>query len=298
MTRVSATYEPKRSRSTQRIRVRDCDVHISLWGDTSKRPVFLLHGWGDCGATFQPLVDCLDEDFYWVAPDWRGFGDSSWNASGYWFPDYLADLEALVAQFDSPERPAILIGHSMGGNIASMYAGIRPDRVALLVNMEGYGLADQAPAAAPSRYASWLERASAPEPPRLFSSRNRLAERIKKRNPWLSAPMVAFVAECWSKPVGDGFQLKADPAHRWPNPVLYRREEALACWSKIEAPVLFVTGSESTLAADHGLDPIAYPRGEGHATRHVVVESAGHMLHVEQPGQTAAAIQEAFKEWL
>lgn len=295
---MSIVYQPKKARTTQHVRVRDCDVHVSLWGDTSKRPVFLLHGWGDCGATFQPLVDYLDEDFFWVAPDWRGFGDSSWNPSGYWFPDYLADLEALVQQFDSPERPAVLIGHSMGGNIASMYAGIRPDRVALLVNMDGYGLSDQPPAAAPARYESWLNRAIAPEPPRLFSDRRHLAERIQRRNPWLSSAMVDFVAECWSKRVGDGFQLKADPAHRWPNPILYRRGEAQACWSRIEAPVLFITGSESTLAADHGLDPIAYPRGEGHATRHVVIESAGHMLHIEQPEQTAAAIVGAFEEWL
>ena len=56
----------------------------------------------------------------------------------------------MIAVF-SPNQPVNLLGHSMGGNIASLYAGVRPDRVATLINVEGFGLPDSDP-----------ERSSAP----------------------------------------------------------------------------------------------------------------------------------------
>src|SRR5262249_61373974 len=107
----------------------------------------LLHGWMDVSASFQFLVDALRGDWYVIAPDWRGFGLSQWVASGYWFPDYIADLEALVAQV-SPDAPVNGVGHSMGGNVAGLYAGVRPARVAKLALLEGVG-----PPAAPGRHA-------------------------------------------------------------------------------------------------------------------------------------------------
>ncbi len=104
----------------------------------------------DGSASFQFLVDELQKDWNVIAPDWRGFGLSGWAREGYWFPDYYADLDALLALY-AAEQPAQLVGHSMGGIIASAYAGIRPERVARVVSLEGFGLARTQPDAAPSR---------------------------------------------------------------------------------------------------------------------------------------------------
>src|SRR5512142_2135308 len=87
----------------------------------------------DGSASFQFLVDALRGEWQVIAPDWRGYGLSAWGPSDcYWFPDYMGDLDRLLAHF-APETAVALFGHSMGGNIASMYAGVRPDRVARLV---------------------------------------------------------------------------------------------------------------------------------------------------------------------
>jgi pimeloyl-ACP methyl ester carboxylesterase len=100
----------------------------------------MVHGWMDVGASYQFVVDALTTDRWVVAPDWRGFGlTPSGGADSFWFPDYLADLDALLDLL-SPDAPVDLVGHSMGGNVAMMYAGIRPERIRTLVNLEGFGL--------------------------------------------------------------------------------------------------------------------------------------------------------------
>jgi len=85
----------KASRS-QLVKIRDLAYHVRSWGDPDAPKVFMLHGWMDVGASFQFLVDALERDWHVIAPDWRGFGKSAWCADGYWFADYIADLEAIV----------------------------------------------------------------------------------------------------------------------------------------------------------------------------------------------------------
>ena len=119
--------------------IRGVQYSVTEWGDRSAPLFFYLHGWGDTGSTFQFVVDALSRAWHVVAPDWRGFGHSSVECTSYWFPDYLADLHELLAIYSS-DRPARIVGHSMGANIAGLYAGTMPERVQALVNVEGFGL--------------------------------------------------------------------------------------------------------------------------------------------------------------
>src|SRR5690606_16458038 len=119
---------PVQRTPSQRTRVlRTLRFHVYEWSGDGPTWV-LLHGWGDTAATFQFLMDALQRPRPVLAIDQRGFGRSQWASGGYWFPDYLADLDTLLDQC-SPDAPVHLIGHSMGGNIAMLYAGIRPQRV-------------------------------------------------------------------------------------------------------------------------------------------------------------------------
>ena len=129
--------------------------HVRLWGDADAPKLFLLHGWMDVSASFQFLVDAFQQNWCVIAPDWRGFGLSGWAREGYWFQDYYADLDALVDIY-SPNEPARIAGHSMGGNIACTYTGIKPARVAKLVSLEGFGMGRARAEMAPERYERWL----------------------------------------------------------------------------------------------------------------------------------------------
>jgi pimeloyl-ACP methyl ester carboxylesterase len=124
--------------------VRGVEYRVSEWGDADQPLLVLLHGWNDTGSSFQFLVDELKGDWFVIAPDWRGFGESRCRAESYWFPDYIADLDVLLGIY-SPKQAARLVGHSMGANVAGLYAGIMPERVAAFVNMEGFGLPESDP---------------------------------------------------------------------------------------------------------------------------------------------------------
>ena len=266
--------------------------HVSEWGDPDAPLIVMLHGWGDTGACFQFVVDGLTEDWHVVAPDWRGFGETRHRAVSYWFPDYLADLHELLAVY-SAEAPTHLVGHSMGANVAGLYAGVMPERVATLVNIEGFGLADRDSSDAPDNYRRWIDAGRQDQAFATYGSYEELVPRIERRSPRMGRDRALFVARQWAEQGRDGVvRLRADPAHRLPNAVLYRRAEAIACWDRVEAPVLLVMGAETdfTSAARSWIDPDV-ERHPFHGAPVETIPEAGHMIHFEQPARLAAAIE-------
>ena len=284
------------------IDVRGLRYHLREWGDAdadSTRTLIMLHGWMDVSASFQFVVDALDRCWRVVAPDWRGFGLSDRTASDcYWYPDYLADLEFILDEATGSE-PAWLVGHSMGGNVALMYAGIRPKRVRGIVNLEGFGLQPTRPEQAPGRYAQWIDQLKQGGVLRDYASRDEVAARLMKNNPRLSSERAAFLAQHWSEPDGAGrFRVAGDPAHRVINPTLYRIDEVLACWKKVECPVLWVLAAKTDVLRHVGVDrdlalrEIEIRKGALRNVESVIVEDAGHMVHHDRPEEVARLIDD------
>jgi pimeloyl-ACP methyl ester carboxylesterase len=270
--------------------------HVQRWGQIDHKKVFLLHGFGDCGLSFQflaeQMLDLTDGNLDIVAPDWRGFGRSEYAPSGYWFPDYYADLDALLNLYSAVDA-VTLIGHSMGGNIACMYAGIRPDRVAHLVAVDGLGLPPIEPGEAPGRFATWLNELQQEPSISRYSSIDELAERLGKRNTNMDSKRARFVADSWMRydeAEGD-YVLRSDPGHKRVNPMLYRHEEMVACWRRITARMLAVTGDDSAFSRCYKetgvFEQLAGMIGDFESA---VIAEAGHMIHHEQPEALAAKI--------
>jgi pimeloyl-ACP methyl ester carboxylesterase len=257
----------------------------------------LLHGWMDVAASFQFVVDALAQDRPLVAPDWRGFGHSvAAPTDGYHFADYLADLDALLDAL-SPDVPVDLVGHSMGGNVAMLYSGVRPERVRRLVNLEGFGMPSTRPDQAPGRYARWLDGLREPAQLRGYDSLDGVARRLRLNNPRIGADKAQWLAGHWSRldEASGEWRLLADPAHKRANPVLARQDEMLACWRRIAAPVLWIEGAQTDVLTRWGE---GYPRSEFEAriaqvprVQRLVLEDCGHMLHHDQPQAVAQAIE-------
>ena len=275
--------------------VRGLRYHVRHWPGEGGPRVLLLHGWMDVSASFQFLVDALPAHWEVFAPDWRGYGLTDWGKSDcYWFPDYLADLDALLQQL-SPQAPVDLVGHSLGGNVACLYAGVRPSRIRRLANLEGFGMAVTRPEQAPARYARWLDELGSSKGFRPYANFAALAERMRKNNPRLAPERAEFLSRHWGRELPDGqVQLRGDPAHKIVYPVLYRYEEARACWSEVTAPVLWVDAAESKSLGRVGLDAARYAerRAAFRNLRYVTVSNAGHMLHHDQPEQVARLLEE------
>ena len=286
-------YQAVVERRTRVLSVRGVDYSINEWGAADAPLFFFLHGWADCGATFQFVVDALASEWHVVAPDWRGFGRTAHHGKSYWFPDYLADLHEILNHY-SADEPVNLVGHSMGANVCSLYAGSMPDRVRAFVNLEGFGLSDSDPGDAPKRYRRWLLGSENPPVFGTYANIGELAEKICKRSPETGEERADFVARQWAYDADDDsgrIRLRADPSHKLPNPVLYRRGEAEACWRAISARVLLVCGARSPFATQSGeIDNLPFPNS---AT--CTIPGVGHMLHFEAPERLADTIQEFFK---
>lgn len=293
------TYRVLRAALDRFVELRGLRCRLLEWGaPSSDRPTLvMLHGWMDVAASFQFVVDAMAGERHVVALDWRGFGGSDSSAAGtYWFPDYLGDLDALLDLLQ-PDGGAIdLLGHSMGGNVAMIYAGVRPRRVRRLVNLEGFGMPETTPSQAPGRYAQWLDELKSPPALRSYASLAEVTERLLKNNPRLARDKAEWLAPHWAEQRADGrWHIRGDPVHKRVNPVLYRKDEVLACWRCIEAPVLWVEGDSTDLARWWGH---RYPRSDFDArleqvpnVRRVRLADCGHMLHHDQPERLAEAVQ-------
>jgi pimeloyl-ACP methyl ester carboxylesterase len=278
--------------------IRGLRLHVRHWGREGAPKLFMAHGWMDMSASFQFVVDALAGDWHVIAPDWRGFGLSERSGNDtYWFPDYFADLEAILDHY-SPQQTVNLLGHSMGGNIVSVYAGVRPERIAKLINLEGFGLPATKPEQAPGRYANWLDEVKHPPVMRGYASLEEVAARLQKTNPRLPDARAAFLAQHWAAQNADGqWEILGDPAHKMPGPLLYQVEEVLACWRRITAPVLWIEAEhtdmwrwmgpkeQARLEVDRRLAQLARVTAR-------MMPDAGHMLHHDQPELLARMIEE------
>jgi pimeloyl-ACP methyl ester carboxylesterase len=274
--------------------VRGLRYHVRTWGDPAHPQLWLLHGWMDVSASFQFLVDALQRDWHVIAPDWRGFGASQWARDGYWFADYLGDLDVLLQRLASP-GPVNLVGHSMGGNVAGLYAGVRPGRIRRLALLEGFGLPRTSPAAAPERYAKWLDEIAAPPGFKPYASWKEVEDRLMQNNSRLTRERAHFLAQHWAAPADNGgIRLASDPAHKMVHPVLYRLDEALACWRRITAPVLWVWGDGEWMRRwfKSGEEDLAERRAAFADLAEVRLPDCGHMMHHDQPERLAQVLED------
>jgi pimeloyl-ACP methyl ester carboxylesterase len=276
--------------------IRSIRHHVRLWGDADKPKLFLLHGWMDVSASFQFLVDELKRDWLVIAPDWRGFGLSDWTREGYWFQDYYADLDAVLDIY-SPQQAINLVGHSMGGNIACAYAGIRPARVRKLISLEGFGMARNTPDMAPARYARWLDQLKEPPSFKPYASFEAVAQRLRKNNSRLTEDKARFLAQHWAQLTENNeIALRFDPRHKIVNPIMSQTDQLIECWKRITCPTLWVMSSDGALQDGRGWrkDTPAQLSERKQAFRdfhEALLEDCGHMMHHDQPEKLAAIIE-------
>lgn len=268
--------------------------HARSWGEADAPALFLLHGWMDASASFQFVVEQLQRNWRVIAPDWRGCGLSGRPVGGYWFPDYYADLDALLELY-SPDEPARLVGHSMGGVIACTYSGLRPERVARLVSLEGFGLARTRPADAVPRLRNWLNELKQTQRFRSYTSIESFAARLRSENPRLDESRALAVAHAWARQDSEGrVELLHDPRHKRTNPVLFRLEELMACWRECTAPTLWVFARDSKGSGYLNDTPeqLAERKAAFRDYHEAWIEDAGHMMHHDQPAAVAKLIED------
>jgi len=300
---IGQMYQALRISNSEFVPIRTLNYHVRRWGSPAagKTPLVLVHGWMDVAASFQFVVDALKQDHFIIAPDWRGFGLTvSGGADCFWYPDYLADLDALLDHY-APNQAVNLVGHSMGGNVVMLYAGIRPERIAKLINLDGFGMPATRPEQAAGKFAQWMDElkqhAQGGMQLKTYDSPDAVARRLIKTNPRLSPDKAHWLAAHWSAETAPGqWTILGEAAHKIINPQLYRVDEMLAVFAKIRAPMLMVEASDDSMAqwwkGKYAL-PEFHERLK--ALPDVTIRQlpdCSHMLHHDQPELLARLIED------
>lgn len=273
--------------------LRNITLAAKAWGDRTLPPLLALHGWLDNAASFDGIAPLL-ESHYVVAVDLAGHGRSDWRNAAMWdyWLDNLDDLNQLFQHFGWAS--ADLLGHSLGGTLASTYAAAFPERVRRLILIEALGpLSLSIDQTVPQLRKGLAARASFNAPTlRVFPEVEHAARARMLANGLSRAAATSLVERGLIEVHGEssrGYRWSSDPRLLMPSLQRYSEEQAVAILDEINAPTLLIVA-----------DPAhPYARGSAMQTRidHVanlqVQRLAGnHHLHLESPQPVAQAINE------
>ena len=274
--------------------VRGLAYNVRRWGRKGAEPLMLLHGAKDSSSTFQFVVDRLKGEWDIFAPDWRGHGYSDWAIGGYWFHDFLADLNNLRRQLFQ-DRAIPIVGHSLGGNIAGIYAGLRPKHVSHVVSLDGFGpLMNAVPTEAKTVLRKTLDGAESARGRSAYATLSDAAQRLMQANPRLQRPEAVFLA-MHSTRLGEDARRRwlFDPAYQKTIPTLRSLEEWFSIWSDTEAPICWLASTDLRPNAPTNFPEVMEQRAAAmRVARRLTLPDTGHNIHHDAPDVVAVAIEQ------
>lgn len=260
-------------------------LHYVDWGNPDAPLLILQHGGRDHCRSWDWVASDLAKDWHVVAPDLRGHGDSAWSPEGNYSMDaFVYDFAQFVETLG--QEQVTIVAHSLGGNIATRFSGLYPDRVRKLVNIEGLGPAPEIRAqidARPvdERLRQWIadKRKAAGRLPRRYPTLEAAFARMKEENGFLSDEQARHLTVHGASRNEDGsWSWKFDNYLNVWTLADISTPDLISLWQAITCPVLLLYGADSFAS-----NPERDGRARHFATARVVeYEKAGHWLHHDQ----------------
>ena len=276
---MSLSGPTSHSFASQRLR-----LHYLDWGNEDAPPLILQHGGRDHARSWDWVAEELRRDWHVIVPDLRGHGDSAWSPDGdYSMFAFVYDFAQLVHTLDYDE--VTVVAHSLGGNIATRYAGLYPDKVRRFVNIEGLGptpeMRRQVEAQGMAhRTRQWIEdkRKAAGRVPRRYPTIEAAYARMKEENPFLTDERARHLTIHGASRNEDGtWGWKFDNyLNVWAPSDRY--DDLAQLWEAITCPMLLLYGKDSLFPS---------PALDGRLAHFRTLtlreyDDAGHWLHHDQ----------------
>ena len=254
------------------LRTEDSHIFYTDSGPGTGPPIVLVHGWTADSVDWSWLIPALSADFRVIAYDQRGTGRSA-PATSYDLARQRADLAALITRVAG--GPAVVVGHSLGGAIASTMAVEHPELTLGVVVLD-------APYAADAARGSLVEAMKA---------------RLLTEEP--GAAIRSYLGASWF----------TDTSPDWLTTLVFRRVETLSAvtlhdmfrgmWDDRDiafrpaTDVYLVRRECPVLVIHRNADAAAYEESTFRhpASRAVVMSGCGHWLQIERAPEVAAEIR-------
>ena len=277
-----------------RIELSERTLAALAWGDPKNPPMLALHGWLDNAGSFSAIAPLLARDFHVVAIDLRGHGRSSHLPSGAWYHyvDYFDDLRATLDHFGWPR--ATLLGHSLGGTLASLFAAAHPERVETLLLVEALGPLTVPPEGTLAQLKRGLDERAAfakRRALRVFGDLDAAIEARAMASGFSSEVARALVAR-GVREVEGGYVWSSDPRLTLTSAQRYSEAQVLAMLGGIRAPTLLILAEPAT---SYLPDAMMRERAAQVVDIEVVHVAGHHHLHLES-SRAVLEIVERFLE--
>lgn len=258
-------------------------------GIPTGQPLLCLHGWLDNLATFTPLFPLLEDKFLIRAFDFPGHGQSDPESGSlpYHFIDSLACIDDVLEKFDW--KSCVLLGHSMGAGIASLYAAVRPQKIEKVILIDALGPLAAEESDSFDRLKRYLDERKiyANKKTRIFKTKEAMA---KVRSLIGPVPLedARHLVDRGSNAVENGFSFSSDARCRLPSPVRMTEGQISNILAKISCPTLYIEaqpGMNFAKSSNISNRVKLVPSIEHH------ILSGGHHIHMEKPQEVAKLIR-------
>lgn len=235
------------------ITTRAGEIAALEWGAGNSRLILALHGWLDNAASFCQLAPLLAEhDYHIIAIDFPGHGLSHHRAAGhsYAFIDYVLDLQEIIEQLT---QPLILLTHSMGAAIASMYTAAYPEAIEQLILIENLGaippyLPGTATTVLRQGLDSWQNHSL--EHQRFYPTVEHAIKARQKATPMATEVLRPLVARGLNRTL-QGFNWRTDKRLRLESLVRLSEEQIQEFLSDIKVPTQLIVAEPLSYAMDY-----------------------------------------------
>ncbi|XP_075712696.1 serine hydrolase-like protein 2 isoform X2 [Rhinoderma darwinii] len=298
------------------------------WGSSKGRPVMCLHGWLDNANTFDRLIPLLPQEYYYVALDFSGHGQTSHLPEGirYQHLDYVTDIHRVVASLGWTRFS--IIGHSMGGVVGGMmpvlrsielsgraqgilmlcvaeFASIFPEKVYHLILLDSYGffpvqsdLIHSHLKKAITHY-SRLEGVNAAK----VYTPERALQRLLDGNPSLNSDTAKVLLQRGTKPVPGGLVFSRDIRITVNNSAPLSLEQCLHIMKSFQSDVHIILANEGISAdlmrgvyTDVGQTLLhGYKENLKERFQSTIVDG-NHFVHLNEPDKIAKIIVKQLNE--
>ncbi|XP_015784298.1 probable serine hydrolase [Tetranychus urticae] len=278
-------------------------IAAKVWGNQEEADltIIALHGWMDNASTFDPLIESLEGNYHIIAVDLPGHGLSSHYPPGvpYRNISWLIDLRRIVNFFNLDKIS--FLGHSMGGNVALMYACVYPEKVERIIACDIFKEATYPAESIAQEMANsiqiFLESEQRPKMTKPYSYDDCIDILISTHyNGSLNKKMASYLLKRAARETPDGYIFTRDPRLTAIVHQKYDLNTLVQLYSNAKCEKFILCGSRGTTKLD---TPEAQAILDVHKSTgyfKLIKVSGDHYLHLASPIDCARHIDSFIKE--